>query len=205
MITVYEFPKTRTIRVTWTLEEIRAEYELVKVDLMKGEGRRPAFLEINPTGKVPAMKDGDFILTESVAICTYLADKFPDAGLIPEPRTRERAIHDQMCYLAVTEIEELLWTKAKHTFVLPEKLRVPAIHEILPEEFSRAIDVLEEKLGDKEFVLGDQFSVADILIGHLCSWARNSEMPIASSRVNAYADRLLARPALARARGRELE
>ena len=205
MLTVYGMPGTRTTRVTWTLEELGAEYEFVKVDITRGEGRKPPFIEINPAGKVPALKDGDLVLTESVAICTYLADKHPEAGLVPEPRTVERAIHDQFCYLAVTELEELLWTRAKHTFVLPEKLRVPAIHDTLAREFTRAIKVLEARLGDHTCLLGDRFSVADIVTGHLCAWARKVEMPMESGTVNAYADRVLARPALARAREREAE
>jgi len=203
MPTVYGFPRTRSTRVTWTLEELGVDYEYVKVNLLEGEARKPPFLEINPAGKVPALKDGDFVLTESVAICTYLADKHPDAKLVPDPRTRQRAVHDQWCYLAVTEIEELLWTQAKHTFALPEKLRVPAILETLPRELSRAIGFVETRLGDAQFVLGDRFSVADIILGHLCAWARNVQMPIESDVVNAYADRVLARPALARARERE--
>ena len=205
MITVYGFPRSRTTRVTWTLEELGAEYDFVKVDLAKGEGRKPPFIDINPAGKVPALADGELVLTESVAICTYLADKFPEAGLVPEPRTAERARYDQFLYLVVTELEELLWTRAKHTFVLPEKLRVPGIHETLPNEFARAVGVLEARLGDNPYLLGDRFSVADIVTGHLCFWGRNAEMPMESDTVNAYADRVLARPALARAREREAQ
>lgn len=113
MIKVYGFPKTRSLRILWTLEEIGADYGLVKVDLFKGEAEEPAFLQLNPAGKVPVLVDDDLVLSESGAICTYLADKYPETGLAPEPRTGQRAIYDQMCFFALTELEQPLWTMAK--------------------------------------------------------------------------------------------
>src|SRR3954470_5596278 len=80
---LYGFPPTRSIRVLWTLRELDVEFEFINVDPTKGELRRPDFLAVNPAGKLPVLVDGDFILTESVAIVLYLAEKYPEKGLLP--------------------------------------------------------------------------------------------------------------------------
>ena len=80
---LYEFAPTRSIRARWTLQELGVEFEAVTVNLMAGEHRRPEFLKINPAGKLPVLVDGDTVLTESIAIVTYLAEKYPEKKLIP--------------------------------------------------------------------------------------------------------------------------
>lgn len=80
---LYEFGPTRSIRVRWTLQELGVDFEPIRVNLLAGEHRRPEFLKINPAGKIPVLVDGDLVLTESVAIVLYLADKYPNKGLIP--------------------------------------------------------------------------------------------------------------------------
>src|ERR1039457_1163771 len=83
MIRIYGFPNTRSTRATWALEEAQADYEFILVNLSKGEHKKPEFLKVNPGGKVPALVDGDLVLTESAAICTYIGEKFPASGLVP--------------------------------------------------------------------------------------------------------------------------
>ncbi len=200
---IYGCPNTRSARAVWALEEAGAEYEYVKVELMKGEGRRPPYIQINPGGKVPALIDGDLLLTESAAICTYIGDKFPDSGLTPRPDTPERALYNQWCFFVIGELEQSLWTLAKHRFAIPEKWRVPAVMETALWEFSVAAKVLDARLGDKEYAVGGGFTAADILIGHALSWARAFQVPLGLPALEAYADRMLSRPALARARERE--
>ena len=203
MIKVFGLPKTRSIRVTWTLEELGMGYEYTAVQLSRGEAQQPEFLRLNPMAKVPVLVDGDFVLSESGAICTYLGDKHPALGLVPDPRTPERARYDQMCLFALTELEQPLWTAAKHRFALPKRLRVPEVFASTQWEFARAVSALGAWLGAQEFVLGGRFTVADVLVAHTLSWARNTEVPIEQDSVNAYADRVLARPALTRAREKE--
>ncbi len=79
---LYGFPPTRSMRVLWTLRELEVEFELVNVDPVRGEVRAPEFLALNPAGKLPVLVDGDFVLTESVAICLYLAEKYPGKALL---------------------------------------------------------------------------------------------------------------------------
>jgi len=203
MLKVFGCPNTRSARVVWTLEEAGAAYDYVKVDLFKGEGRRPPYIDINPGGKVPTLIDDDFILTESAAICTYIGDKFPASGLTPEANTRERARYHQWCFFVIGELEQPLWTIAKHRFAIPEKRRVPMVLDTALWEFSVAAKVLAAGLGEREFIVGDRFTAADILIAQTLGWARAFQAPLGHDALEAYADRLLSRPALARARARE--
>ena len=80
---LYEFAPTRSIRVRWTLQELGVDFEAVTVNLVAGEHRRPEFLKLNPAGRVPVLVDDDLVLTESVAIVLYLAEKYPHKGLVP--------------------------------------------------------------------------------------------------------------------------
>jgi glutathione S-transferase len=203
MLTVFGFPNSRSARAVWALEEAGAGYDYVRVDLFKGEGRRPPYIDLNPGGKVPALKDGDFVLTESGAICTYIGDKFPASGLTPPANTQERARYHQWCFFVIGELEQPLWTMAKHRFALPEKRRVPAVIDTAVWEFGVAAKVLDAGLGDREFIVGDRLTAADIMLAHTLAWARAFEVPLGHERLQAYADRMLSRPAVARARARE--
>jgi glutathione S-transferase len=203
MMKIYGCPNTRSTRVVWALEEAGAEYQYVKIDLMKGQGRRQPYIGINPAGKVPALVDGDLLLTESAAICSYIGDRYPDSGLTPRPYTPERALYNQWCCFVIGELEQPLWTIAKHRFAIPEKWRVPAVMDTALWEFSVAAKVLSTRLAGREYALGGGFTAADILIGHTLSWARAFETPLGSMELEAYADRVLSRPALARSRARE--
>lgn len=203
MIKVYGSPKTRSTRVTWTLEEIGLDYDFINVELLIGEAQQPDFLRLNPMAKVPVLVDADLVLSESGAICTYLADQHPASGLAPEPRSKARARYDEMCLFALTELEQPLWTVAKHRFALPRELRVPEVFPAAEWELARAIAALAARLGEQDFLLGRQFTVADVLVGHVLAWARNAGGSIEAESVNAYADRVPARPALARAQEKE--
>jgi glutathione S-transferase len=100
MITLYGMPGTRAGRVRWVLEELGLPYREVTLDRAKGEHRRPEYLGINPLGRVPALVDGDFVLTETAAICLHLAEQHPERGLAPRPGTPERARMNQWLFLA---------------------------------------------------------------------------------------------------------
>jgi glutathione S-transferase len=200
---VYGFPNTRSARVVWALEEVNAAYEYVRVDLLKGEARQPRYLAINTGGKVPAFTDSDLTLTESAAICIYIADKFPRAKLAPAQGSADRARFHQWCFFALSELEQPLWTLSKHTFALPEKYRAPAIMETARWEFACAANILVAGLGDREFIVGNHFSVADILLANTLGWARLRNVEISHASLNAYAGRMLARPAQQRALKRE--
>lgn len=203
MYDVYGMPRSRTTRVVWALEEIGADYRYHLVDLSKGEGQRPDYLKLNPFGKVPVLVDGDLVLRESAAICAYLGDKHPESELVPRPGTAERAIYDQWSYFVLTELEQPLWTAAKHRFVYPQEKRVPAILELVPWEFGRAAAVLAKGLKGRNYLVGDNFTMTDILAAHTLGWARGYKIPHGIALLDEYEQRISARAALARARERE--
>jgi glutathione S-transferase len=202
-LALYGCPNTRSLRAAWALEEAGADYEYVPVALLKGEGRKPSYLRVNPGGKVPALKVGDTVLTESAAIVTWVGDRFPASGLTPPAGTLERARHDQWCAFAVAELEQPLWTIAKHRFALPKERRLPAIEETAVWEFGVACRVLAHGVGDGPYLFGERFDGADILLAHTLAWARSARVPVAPEALVAYAERCLARPAVARATQRE--
>jgi glutathione S-transferase len=204
MITVFGFPNSRSLRVTWMLEELGLPYDYRKVDLFKGEGQLPNYLAINPNGKVPAIVDGDLVLYESGAICTWLGERHPDAGLLPRPdEAMARAACLQWLFFILTELDQPLWNKAKHRFALPRERRVPEAIPTFEWEFYQALRVLDAHLAEREFMVADRFTVADIFATHVLVWALSARMELKSAALDAYVARMETRPALARARERE--
>lgn len=203
MIKLYGTPNTRSTRVAWALEEAGAEYEFILVQLAKGEHKQPAFLSVNPAGKVPTLVDGDLVLSESAAICTYIGDKFPQSGLVPpvsDPANRARYL--QWCFFAMTELETPLWTSEKHLRLLPKERQVPAVVETCKWEFERAADVLTQHLQGRDYAIGEGFTAADIILARVLNWARGREI-VLNETLGSYTDRMLARPSVARAHARE--
>ncbi len=203
MYQLYGMPMTRATRVTWALEEIGADYQYHLVDLMKGEGQSADFLKLNPSGKVPVLVDGDLVLTESAAICTYLGDKHPESGLVPPAGSSARGRYDQWSYFVLTELEQPLWTIGKHQFVFPEDKKVPAIIDVACWEFKRVASVLAKYLEGKSYLVADAFSMADIHAAHTLMWARAFKIPHEQELLADYEQHIGARAALARAKERE--
>ncbi len=192
-------PGSRLTRVTWMLEELGEPYEIVQAKQHSETMRR-----YNPTGKIPALVDGDFVLTDSAAICSYLARKHADKGFGPAPGLRGEAEMEAWMLFAQSEFEAPLWNKLRHRFILPEPCRAD-VSAATAHDFESEVKALEAKLGDRPFALGDRFSAVDVVLGHCGQWARGGKFAIESDAVNAYFDRVLSRPALARARQREKE
>src|SRR5262249_4865728 len=142
---LYEFAPTRSIRARWTLQELGVPFEAITVNLMAGEHRRPEFLAINPAGKLPVLVDGDLVITESIAIPVYLAEKYPEKRLIPAG-LRERAAFNQWLLFAATELEQPLWRIARNTAVYPEDKRQPSDVALAAEEFTERTAVLDRHL-----------------------------------------------------------
>ena len=205
MLKIYGYPKTRSSRVVWALEEAEAEYEYL-LTAPGTEAKQPPYLKLNPGGKVPTLIDDDFILTESAAICTYIGDLYPASKLTPACGTRDRAAYNQWCFFAMTELEQPLWSMAKHRFALPKEYRLPAMMNTAAYEFNRALDVFHQRLGDRNYLVGDRFTCADLLIASILNWASmnsKEDHPLQYSTVEAYLQRMLERPAFSRAQARE--
>ena len=199
---LYGSKNSRSLRCTWALEEVGASYDYQHVWLMKGEGQSPAFKAINPAGKIPVLSDGDMTLTESMAIVMYVAEKFPDAALMPTD-TRQRAEAFRWIFFVVTEIEAHLWAIAQHRFALPEDKRVPAVEATCVWQLQREFRVLEKFLSARPFISGDTFTAADILVTHCLTWALSAKLDGVGQACLAYIERMKQRPAFVRAVARE--
>lgn len=196
---LYGYRNGRTLRALWALEEVGAPYEYVEVDIMRGQGREPWFLKINPAGKVPVLDDGGMIITESAAICMHVAEKFPSSKLLPPAGTPDRTACYKWISFVLTEMDAALWTIAKHRFGLPKERRVPAVIETAEWEFRVAAKVLATGL-NRPYLVGDTFTVADILAGHTLLWAKSARLGLGSDALASYLDTLSMRDAFVRAR-----
>lgn len=184
--------RSRAIRVFWMLEELGQDYEI-----LEAAPHSEAAKKANPTGKVPALIDEGHTIFDSVAIMQYLADKH---GALTAPcGTVERAIQDSFVHFANEEMDAVVWVAAKHTFYYPKELRVPDIRASAEWDFARAMKVLETRLGDNEFVMGEKISVPDLLISHCAGWALGQKFELPKGKVGDYLKRLRARPAMKRA------
>lgn len=187
--------KSRAFRVMWMLDELGQDY-----DVMTAPPRSDLARQYNPSGKIPALLDGDEVLTDSVAIMTYLADKHQK--LTAPAGSPDRAHQDAMTFGLIDDMDALLWTAAKHGMIFPEEARVPQIIPSLQAEFERSAKALDAKLGENEFLMGEVMTIPDILAVHCIGWAFGVGFPPIPDRLKAYSKRLRARAAFRAAAAR---
>lgn len=168
-IKLYGSGPSRWIRPYWMLNELGIKFEAIELKLQNGEGQTPEFLAINPHGKVPALVDGKVILFESAAICTYLADKYPEQGLAPRVGTIDRAYYDQWISFVISDLEQPLWRIVRHRYLYPEGKKSPADIELAKADFLKLAAVVENHVGT--FLVGNRFSGADIIMAYTLKWA----------------------------------
>ncbi len=190
---LYEFAPTRSIRVRWTLQELGVDFESTTVNLAAGEHRRPEFLKINPAGRVPVLVDGDFVLTESVAIVLYLAEKYLHKGLVPTD-LKQRAQVNRWLLFTATELEQPLWRIARHTALYPEHLRLTAEVSLARQDFTDMAAVMEEHMQGRKFIVGDTLTVADIVGAHTLDWANEVHLLDDFPQLFGYMEQMYARP-----------
>jgi glutathione S-transferase len=190
---LYEFAPTRSIRVRWTLQELAVDFESITVNLVAGEHRSPAFLKINPAGRIPVLVDRDLVLTESVAIVLYLAEKYASKGLIPTD-LKQRAQVNRWLLFAATELEQPLWRISRHTTLYPKHLRLPGEVSLARQDFKEMAAVLECHMQGRRFVVGADFTVADIVGAYTLDWANEIGLLDGCPNLLAYVERMYARP-----------
>jgi glutathione S-transferase len=188
---LYELAPTRSQRCRWTLLELDLPFESIDGRELMGT---PAYREIHPLGKLPALVVDGRVLFESAAICTWLADQVPQKQLIAAPGTWERAQHDQWVSFALTEIEAWMWSTAKNTGFYPPDRRVPAIAERNAEEVIAAAGALEQALAKSDYLVAGKFSVTDIIASYALNWARMGGLLSSCPNLIRYLDRLYERP-----------
>ncbi|ARE84587.1 Glutathione S-transferase GST-6.0 [Roseovarius sp. EC-HK134] len=182
---------SRAFRVLWLLEEMGVGYNHMAV-----APRSPEALAANPSGKIPALRDGDAVLTDSAAIMTYLADKH--GQFTHAPGTVARARQDALTHQILDEIDGTLWTAARHSFVLPEEHRVPAVKDSLKWEYERNLARLSDALTGP-FLQGETMTIADILLVHCLMWAGKAGFADPDDKLKDYMAMMVERPACQRA------
>ncbi len=190
-LTLYTNPWSRGRIARWMLEEVGQPYETVLLDYgttMKA----PDYLAINPMGKVPAIRHGDRVVTECAAICAYLADAFPDAGLAPAPEAR--ADYYRWMFFAAGPLEQAVTNRANGWNPDADRQRMFGYGS-----YDRTVDTLEQAVAARDWIAGPDFSAADVHVGAAVTWGVQFGTLPGRPAFEAYAGRVTARPAYRRA------
>jgi glutathione S-transferase len=198
-LTLFHIAPSRSSIVHWMLEEIGEPYELHLLSMKRGEQREPAFLAVNPMGKVPALKHGDVVITEAAAICLYLAETFPASGLHVPPGDPRRGAYLKWLFFGPSCLEPAITDQAYKR--LPEAPRGALGYG----DFETVLGVLADAVRPGPFILGDQFTAADVVIGSGLRWGMFFKMLPERPEFLAYTARLNERPALKRAQAKDQE
>lgn len=199
MITLYHSPFTRSHLIRFALEETGLSHEIVRLDASKGEHKSPSYLRVNPLGQLPAMIDGDVTIREAAAICLYLADKAPEKNLAPPVTSPARATYYHWAVFSVATQLIALAKIAMNTRFLPEPMRSAAVAEDGRQQWASVAPVIADAVRDKRFLLGDAFSMADVLIGGSLWLANLIDVLAPYPDLVAYHGRVSDRPAFQRA------
>ncbi|HLI66524.1 MAG TPA: glutathione S-transferase family protein [Caulobacteraceae bacterium] len=194
MITLYHCPNSRSNSAMFLLEELGQPYEIKVVDVRAGDGQTPEYLAINPMGKVPAIKDGDEVVSETGAIGIYLGDRYPQAGLAPPVGDPRRGAYLRWHFLN-TSLDAVLVDRMAGREPLPAQMAGYG-------DYDRVLNTLRKGLERGPWLLGDQFTTVDACLGAGFPWGfANGTLPTEPS-FRAYADRIEARQAYQRASAR---
>jgi glutathione S-transferase len=198
-ITLYHASPSRSSIVHWMLEEIGEPYEIALLSLKQNDQRAADYLAMNPMGKVPALRHGDVVITEVAAICAYLADAFPQANLnvpVGDPR---RGPYLKWLFFGPSCVEPAM---LDHLF--PRKEAAPR-GALGYGDYDTVIDVLAKAVAPGPYILGDQFTAADVVIGSGLRWGMMFKGIPQRPEFTAYVARLSERPALQRATAKDQE
>ena len=198
-LTLYHASPSRSSIALWMLEELGEPYDIHLLSLTKGENREPAYLAINPMGKVPAIRHGDTIITEAAAICTYLADEFPAAKLNVPIGSPQRGVYLKWLFFGPSCIEPAVTDRAA-----PRKEE--ARRGMLGYgDFDTTMNTVAAAVAQGPWLLGEQFTAADVIIGAHIRLGMMFKMIPERPEFTAYAGRIAARPAAQRAEAKDKE
>jgi glutathione S-transferase len=190
----YTNPRSRGRIARWMLEEVGQPYRTEVLDYGTSM-KAPAYLAINPMGKVPALAHGDAVVTEAAAICAYLADAFPQAELAPPPGNRLRAPYYRWLFFAAGPIEASVTNKA-FGFAVPSE-REPSLGY---GNYERVMKTLEDAVSTSNYLVGDKFGAADLYVGSHIGFGLMFGTIEKRPAFERYWQRIIARPAYVRAR-----
>lgn len=198
-LTLYHIAPSRSSIVLWMLEELGQPYDIHLLSMKRGENRAPAYLAINPMGKVPTLRHRGVTITETAAICTYLADEFPDAKLnvpVGDPR---RGPYLKWLFFSPSCIESAMLDRA---YPRKEEAQRGALGY---GDYETTMNVVAQAVADGPHILGEQFTAADVVVGSTLRWGMMFKLIPSRPEFTAYVDRLNERPAAKRAQAKDDE
>jgi len=175
---IYGVARSRAFRTLWMAKELGLDYDHVKVDFATGETRTPAHLALNPNGHIPVIDEDGFVLWESMAINLYLAKKHSLGRLYPT-HLEDEARAWQWSFWGMTEVERPVLTALFNRAILPEDKRDAAAADSAERMLAQPLKVLDGVLGRGTNLLGDNFTVADLNVASILSWARPANVNVA--------------------------
>jgi glutathione S-transferase len=197
-VTLFHSPNTRSSGVLILLEALGAEYDLHVLNMKANEHRGAEYLAINPMGKVPALKHGDTLITEQVAIFLYLADLYVDAGLAPQMGNPLRGAYLRWMVFYGSSFEPAIVDRAQK--------REPAPPTMSPYgDYDTMLKTLTDQLSNGPYLLGDKFTAADVLWGTALTWTTMFQLVPELPVIKDYIERLNAHPSVAKVRAKDAE
>ena len=196
MLKIYGIPESRAFRPLWMLHELNLPYELVRLDYRDDSLCEPDYLAINPNGRIPTLVDGDLVLWESMAINLYLARRYGvRLGLWPDTVEGE-ALAQQWSFWVMSELEGPLLSVLMHSRVLPTAKRDPAKVSRNLGILKQPLAVLDQALTGRDYLLGADFTVADLNVASVIIWSRPAKLALSRyPHLDAWSNRCLDRPA----------
>jgi glutathione S-transferase len=196
---LYHAAPSRSSVVLWMLEELGEPYDIKLLKLAEGDQQKPAYLAINPMGKVPALRHRDTVITEVAAICTYLADAFPDKRLNVPVGTPRRGVYLRWLFFAPGCFEMAVTDRA-----YPRK-EAPRRAMLGYGDFDTAMNVVAKAVETGPWLMGEQFTAADVVLGSHVRWGTMFKLVPERKEFLDYAARIAARPAAKRAEAKDQE
>ncbi|ANI16125.1 glutathione S-transferase [Pseudomonas citronellolis] len=197
-ITFYHSPQTRSSGTLALLEELGADYDLHLLNMQAGEQRQPAYLAINPMGKVPAIRQGEALVTEQGAVYIYLADLYPEAGLAPAIGDPLRGPYLRWLVFYGSSFEPAVTDRSLG--------REPAPQARSPYgDFETVMKVIDEQLQKGPYLLGERFTAADVLWGSALAWTTHFGIVQKTPAIERYIAKVTARPSFAKIAERDAQ
>ncbi len=193
---IYTYPKSRSLRVLWTLEELGVNYESIKADILC---ETPVVASPHPRGKVPFLVDGDVSVCETLAICTYICEKYAGSTLYPTDPARRAAVNSWISF-ALTDLESPVWNLLKQLLFVPEAQRAAPLLEYFRAGATQAV-AMATPAHHTPWIAGDDFTLADIFMTHTLLWAKLCGIVLGEQHED-YLTRAFARPAFLSAQQR---
>ena len=203
MIKIYHAKGTRGLRVMWLCEELNIDYEIQNVDFSKEFRFSEQWLKINPLGKLPSLRDGDILLFESCAMIQYILDKYGGGKLQPSPSTTSYAYFLQWLWFSEATFARPIGEIVNHRREFPDEQEIPEVVQEMQSRIYKCLDALNEALEGKDFILGKDFTAADISLGYSLLIAQNRIDKEFPEKVGKYWGNISSRRAFITARSRE--